>query len=128
MPEENFQSAVFSVWLVKSILETGFHLTSKIFAAISLNIFFLFFGTCVCVCGFLCVCVKADICMPSALFVASGQKTTMPRTERAFNASPRVAPKCCKYFKAPSYIIINQRPSSYYCCCCCCSLFDCCFN
>lgn len=122
----------------KGVFETGFHLTSKIFAAISLNIFFV----CVSACVPECVCVT-HICMAAlvaALFAADGRKNNENTKQRQVeSASPRfdfALASCVAYFKAPgrlrlllvslplTYIIINHRLLR----CCCCCLFDCCFN
>lgn len=121
----------------KGVFETGFHLTSKIFAAISLNIFFV----CVSACVPECVCLT-HICMAAlvaALFAADGRKNNENTKQRQVeSASPRfdfALASCVAYFKAPgrlrlllafaaSYIIINHRLLR----CCCCCLFDCSFN
>lgn len=110
----------------KGVFETGFHLTSKIFAAISLNIFFVCVSACVCVTH---ICMAAFV---AALFAADGRKNNENTKQRQVeSASPRfdfALASCVAYFKAPrlaaSYIIINHRLLR----CCCCCLFDCCFN
>lgn len=117
----------------KGVFETGFHLTSKIFAAISLNIFFVCVPECVCVTH---ICMAALV---AALFAADGRKNNENTKQRQVeSASPRfdfALASCVAYFKAPgrlrlllvslplTYIIINHRLLR-----CCCCLFDCCFN
>lgn len=87
----------------KGVFETGFHLTSKIFAAISLNIFFV----CVSACVPECVCVT-HFCMAAlvaALFAADGRKNNENTKQRQVeSASPRfdfALASCVAYFKAP---------------------------
>lgn len=123
----------------KGVFETGFHLTSKIFAAISLNIFFV----CVSACVPECVCVT-HICMAAlvaALFAADGRKNNENTKQRQVeSASPRfdfALASCVAYFKAPGRLrlllaLLPLTSSSitgcFSRCCCCCCLFDCCFN
>lgn len=75
----------------KGVFETGFHLTSKIFAAISLNIFFVCAGVCV-----LHICMAALV---AALFAAGGRKnnenTTQASRERVATLQLLFGRMCC---------------------------------
>lgn len=119
----------------KGVFETGFHLTSKIFAAISLNIFFVCVSACVCVTH---ICMAALV---AALFAANGRKNNENTKQRQVeSASPRfdfALASCVAYFKAPGRLrlllaLLPLTSSSitgcFSRCCCCCCLFDCCFN
>lgn len=118
----------------KGVFETGFHLTSKIFAAISLNIFFV----CVSACVPECVCVLHTIAwlllllhclLPTAEKTMKTQSRGKLRARRHASTSlwPHVLHTLRRLVSLP-LTSSSITGCSSRCCCCCCCLFDCCFN
>lgn len=117
----------------KGVFETGFHLTSKIFAAISLNIFFVCVSACVsesvCVLHtFAWLLLLLHCLLPTAEKTMKTHNGGKLRARRHASTSlwPHVLHTLRRLLVSLPLTSSSITGCSSLCCCCC--LFDCCFN